>query len=524
MAKKKEKVEEEIPVDLKRFVALYVRGVERKLPAINALGIHGYVCSTLPIKRGYGLKQVKTTPKGYRADPDLAQTTVEKVFDFRMYRTGVFHEVGDFLLGLSKVLVDLAEKLAGQDCLSICLVTQDKKKEGILKTGLPYMATHDYKNRQGQAVPYREEAEACWAALKKVEDVGIRFEVVFEEEADSNSIGSVASKMNAETALTWGIKVGPVEQVNSALEESVPERYWNYSAERDPFLRKSRLIFVTNTVNPRDSDYHYLLDFDQVSKKKDETHKREIEVGQRLPTAALAVIKKVGIDPVIAEIVDEQTRYTPAHEQRMGVIFLNNLYAPKTHKLAVDTGARYLRPDGIVLNLLAPNDDPITHELYPPRQALRLLNDYAELESVLKAVLKAHDEDTIGNHVQLDIPGYGETQVTRVTKKFYTATEDAKGKSQVKLAKGVDIPNTKIFLDTTYPHLKEKGQFQSIGLAIGIDTPVRNSMSAMASEETEVYFVTTIVSECLIAYQTVFVTSEGAGIFTGHYCRYLYSL
>ena len=520
MAKKKE--EEQIPVDLKRFVAIYARGLDRKLPAVHAFGIHGYLCSTLPIKRGYGLKQVRTTPKGYVTNPDLIQTTVEQVFDFRMYRTGVHHEAGDFLLGIARVLNDLVDKLKDRDCLSICLVTTESKKMALLKSGLPYMATHNYKNRQGQEVPYRTEAEACWAALKKVEDAGIIFEMVQDEGTDN--IGAVAAKLNAETALTWGIKVGAVEDTNSALEESPPERYWNYAADRDPFLNKSRLVFVTNTVNPRDTDFHYLIDFDQVSKKKDEHHKREIEVGQRLPTAALSVIKKVGIDPVIAQVVDEQVRYTPAHEQRMGVMFLKNLYSPKTHKLVSDTGARYLRPDGLVLNLLAPNDDPVTHELYPPRQALRLLHDYAELESILKAVLRAHDEGIIGSHAVLDIPGYGDAQVTHVTKKFYTVTEDAKGKSICKLAKAADIPNSKITLDTVYPHLKEAGKVQSIGLAIGIDTPIRNAMAAMAGEETEVYFVTNIVSERLIAYQTVFVTSEGSGIFTGHYCRYLYSL
>lgn len=512
----------ELAAPITRFAVIYIKTVESKAPLLSAAGGHIYVCSTTPIKRGYGLKQVKTTPTGYRVAPELEQTQVEGIIDVRCHKSGAVSVPEAFLLGLFNSLEALKPELEGKGFLSIALVGADKRLFSLVENGLKYYVKHEFKNKQGQEVPYPALVQSVYDLIESIKAMGIEFSTVIDDSADS--LGHVQALRNAETALTWGLKTYKFEDYWCASEASPPERYWNYQHSRDPFFNKSRMIFVTNTPTPSECDYHYLIDFDQVSKKKDETHKREIEIGQRLPTAALSVVKKVGVDKAIDDLVKEHTRYTPDNEQRMGVLFLKNMYAPATHKLINDTGGQFARPSGLVLNLLAPNHDALTHELYPPRQAFRLLTDFALLEQLLKAVLTAHDEGLMDRnpHV-LDIAGYGDMTVQRVTQTFYNSTEDAKGKPTYKLAKAADIPNSKIALLTPYPDTKDKTKMQSINLAIGIDTPIRNAMSAMAGEDTEVYFCTAIVSERLISYQTVFVTSEGAGIFSGHYCKFVYA-
>jgi hypothetical protein len=94
----------ELAAPITRFAVIYIKMVESKAPLLAAAGGHIYVCSTTPIKRGYGLKQVKTTPTGYRVAPELEQTQVEGIIDVRCHKSGAVSVPEPFLRGLLNTL------------------------------------------------------------------------------------------------------------------------------------------------------------------------------------------------------------------------------------------------------------------------------------------------------------------------------------------------------------------------------------------------------------------------------------
>jgi hypothetical protein len=149
----------------------------------------------------------------------------------------------------------------------------------------------------------------------------------------------------------------------------------------------------------------------------------------------------------------------------------------------------------------------------------------AELESILVRTLELmeHEKgDVEGKTFQA--PVFGEVTVRDVTSVFYDFSTDAKGKVTAKLSKAAEIQNSTIDLETVYPDLKDGSKKQVIKATLGTDTPIRNAMAAMADPDTKVLLTTSVVSEKLLAYQTIFIYKGDAAIFSGHYSRIIYSL
>ena len=519
---KKEAVAEEEPVN--EFAAFYVS--ESSWPGQNlfGVGVHGYVVTDTKAKRGYGLKKVVPTPKGFKDDGKMELQIIREVIDIRAPLSKPEHTqtVANCLLRGVVLALEYTAQLEEMP-KSVCVLIPRKNLALFMTKGYPKAIADGYVDGKGNPLAFKEVLDSFVRVQELLTSKGCK--VSIEYVSPDQAKGLPVSKANANDAVLAAQKEKG-EEMEAHCIVSPPEGYWNHDHGRHPLLGKSRMIFKMADKKVMENDHVFLMDFDKASKKKEHLHKLEIEVGQLLPSASYCVAKINSLDPIIAAIQEQHTNYLDTRVERLGVLFLDAVFKPGAHSVMQKVGADYLHSTTYVTDLLDSYGAMFTHELNPARQAHRAWNTYLDMQSIVQHFLADRDKrlkegtgDQIKGCREFFTP-YGIFMSTTITSQFIDVTEDAKGRPVYKASKQVETPNTSLKVDAFYlDEASEEVRQASVTLSIGIDMPKRNAIAAMASGEFEAYVLVRQDTPFTVRHYVVVTNGDEYGIWAAPFAN-----
>lgn len=554
----------------KLFASFYIQVVNQNHPQASGVGIHGFTADPTPSKKGYGIKRIIATEAGYidlaeqqaerreiqlglrteirAAVRDVAmaaaakavgvepavfkatleaesgpfqekagdppQPCLENMYDMRIPYKGPHNEARLVVDAVDRVLhlmMTLEEKPA-----SICIVLPTLAYSRLFGKNLDKVIKAEFKDKEGNVLPYVEELRRVILKLTMCaedDDIVVRF----HHDNPEGSFGREHAYLNAQDGMTAAIK----DSSEWGDCDVVPAQgYWSYKSERSPWLNKARMLCVTPedlSIDLLKERFFYLIDHE--SNKQD----KESSIGQTLPHISMSVVKLKDPDGVMDNVILEQATRTPRGEQRLFLMMMDNLYRPSTHQQLYRHGADYLRVPGITIDLTDSREVEVTHELYPPRQAFRALSKMDDLEGLLKHAASTLDLEGMLPRSSFRSKKYGWIEMTRITDRFFTTTTNEKGKEVYGITKDVDMPNTTVDVQGYYPADPERGYGSQdtlkFALTIGMDTPKRNALAALAGEGIQAYLLTSMETDISIAYHVVIVKGEEMGIWTTPYAN-----
>lgn len=515
---------EAAPIDA--YSVFYVQTVTDPFLKIRGLGVHGYEATTQVAKRGYGIKQVIISAKGYLHDSEDAQATLRHLYDVRAPFAEPVNETQVILEGVAHSLrlfqdaackpIDHAQHIPPAKMVTVILPTRQLHQ--VLSKHLIALEQKGFIGKDGQPLPYKATLQRILELQRELEAAGKH--VRYQQTVPEGSLGEEHALDNAKDAVFYGAKGGVGD---GDVTISVPEGYWNYKSDRSPFLNKSKLLTLTNS--PRQAEgqlrYLHLLEYDATAKKKEDVHKKDIEVGQYLSTTSMSVVRLKAVDPVIDQLLDLQDEITPKGEQRLTLSYLDNVFRPGVHQKLTNTGMRFIHSTAITADLSDAQGNQLTHELYPPRMAFRAWHKLHEMEQLLKDFEQARSK-LINSWVSTAFTsnGFGCVTATDITDLFFTSETNEKGKTTYGITNAVETPNTSVLL-TSYvaPAPGDVLRALKLRLTIGMDTPKRNALAAMAGEGVKAYVLVHFETELSVAHHVVISCQEEAGIWTSPYAN-----
>ena len=475
-----------------------------KFPMNYGIGIHGYVLSQEIAKKGYGLKKTIATDKGYVVGSEEKQRVIDHIVDIRQGFPGAHNDSGLIIQAANHVLNYV---LSNEGNLgSVHLVAPSTTYQRLLNSGVSKLRDNNWVGRNGEAAPFKEHAEAFLRAIETLREKGVK--VSFDSQDVANQ-GFTSAKTNAVDMLVAVVKNGSSDP---ECNVAPPEGYWNYTTGRHPLLPRSKLLFVTNTALPEGRRYFHMVDYEAGTKKKEEVHKRDIEVGQRLASTALTVSTLDQVDPVIDLLIEEQNKYTPIGERRVGLLFLDGVYKPSVHQRLMANGTAYIRPNGLTIDLVDSQLTMLSHELYPPRQALREVDNLSQLEVLLKEVVEATEGKELAEPKHLVSMARGDVLVCDITSFVFSVKEDDKGKKKYGVTPEMEVPNTSLDVQAFYRNGEGKCVPYAVKLSIGMDMPKRNTAAALAGDDVRAYLVSHMESEMSVGHEVVLIKGTESGI------------
>lgn len=514
-------------VPIEAYSVFYVQTATDPFLKVRGLGVHGYEATTQVAKRGYGIKQVIISAKGYLNDSEDAQATLRHLYDIRAAFAEPVNETQVILDGVLHCLrlfqdaackpIDHAQHIPPAKMVTVILPTRQLHQ--VLSKHLIALEQKGFVGKDGQPLPYKATLQRILELQRELEAAGKH--VRYQQTIPEGSLGEEHALDNAKDAIFFGAKGGVGD---GDVTISVPEGYWNYKSDRSPFLNKSKMLSITNT--PRTLEGHarylYLLEYDATAKKKEDVHKKDIEVGQYLSTTSMSVVRPKTVDPVIDQLLDLQDQVTPKGEQRLTLTYLDNVFRPGVHQKLTNTGMRFIHSTAITADLSDAQENQLTHELYPPRMAFRAWNKLQEMEHLLKDFEQARSKVPNDDWVTLPFTsnGYGCVAATDITDLFFTSETNEKGKTSYGITNAVETPNTSVVLNSFFTQaVGAPLQPLTLRLTIGMDTPKRNALAAMAGEGVKAYVLVHFETELSVAHHVVISCQEEAGIWTSPYAN-----
>lgn len=296
----------------------------------------------------------------------------------------------------------------------------------------------------------------------------------------------------ADVLATRGITLGR----NGNFEEHIliagGKGYWNPSADYDRFLNEGRWFFQMSPSAPKQDD-------GRITYYLGNTAMEDPDHGVPDASVNYAVVKLKDHDPVL-EAVEARTRQLADNNMMHQLVVgrLDTLFNPSVYTTVMSSGVNWLyRKDARRLDLWSSDKIAVTQEIKPVRKSYLLATTFNFIEETLleaEAVINGKNEE----HVVL----------TEITNSIYEAQLSSK-KAVVKVAPSIDNGDGFIHVVIRNPI---DGQDIKIPLSIGIDTPKRNMLAAIAAEDVKVWVVAWKESAMAFRYATLVRAGDRIGL------------
>lgn len=457
-------------------------------------GFHGYrFIPDLP-KQGSGCPKGILTEKGY-SNKDPNSGNKHPIVTILKYVDGF----GSILDGTNNV----AELVAATEALKYVLDNQPKSvlifiDSKYVINGLMQWSDNWIKNNWKKPDGTEYSNKELWIPLidikNQILEQGIQLDVQWVK-GHSDDIGNDL----ADELATWGKTLARKKMEYRNIRESEGKGYWNKTFTYNRMIDKSSWYFnsyhpcavtVDAVQTPQGQYIYYLGD-----------HGPDVaDVGKAVSDSSFSVLYLKEMVGELAVVRDYQNQLNEHNFKNLVVGKVGNILSSNTMEVINHYGNSLLSNDHSNKNIIL-NDSLLTVELKPPLLAKKAVDSLIYLESLLVGFI--------------DNPERAGLVVTEITDIFYSA--EIKGKKSVtKLLPEINSSLKKINIKGKYNTLKNVGEIE-VPLILGIDTPGRNALSALAEFDPRFYLITWKESENAFRYATVLEANGDIGIWAGVY-------
>lgn len=475
----------------------YTDGGSRPNGSFMGWGFHGYVYKDEKPKKGTGIPTHYPTGIGYELKTEKDTETkpeVKPLYYVDGYGCQTEH-------GSNNLAELLAANLATTKALDFNV------KKVLLKTDSEYIRKgvedwshswirNNWIKQDGTPVPHQNK----WLSLlKNIEslrnkDVSFKIEWVKGHTDKDPSRPEVLGNTIADRLAT----VGVMGSINGETREHVTikpaEGYWKSNIDKSPFFNHRSLYF--NTLDTGSTPGEYYLG----------NHGKDDDMlGKKMSDGAFAVVQLKEKEPII-ELIRDHQRFLSGPHDAIVILRLDCLFKQTTYEYIENYGRNaVVKKKHDRLDLCTLNNEPLTRELKPPKLAMRAI----EALSSLKAILL--------NFKNKDVEKY---QLTDITDLFYDKTTVVKPKSTI--IKTSIKPELGSGVISVPAIVKVDDKDIKITLTLGIDTPHRNNLKGMESEDVKVTLVTWKDAPGVLRYCTIVESNGDIGIWAGVYSNIVF--
>lgn len=479
-------------------MVLYTDGGCRPSRGFGGWGLHGYLYTTEPSKKGAGQADNYLTDLGYIRKvevDDMAQinqvTPIHYVDGFGSYQQEVTNNIAE----LTSAIQALAHAVNYAEVVDVLILADSEYVLKGITEYMPIWLSNNFTRRDGEPVAN----QGLWRDFVKVRDqliqrgVNVRFDWVKGHDPEQRFLGNTI----ADRLATLGVMASKRQVHFNQLMVSEADGYWKYDAEKHPMLTNRRCYF--NTISPKRVPGEYYLG----------EHGTDDELcGKRMSDGTFSVVRLAQPDQAIEQFFSMTEKMAQGRDALM-MIRLEQLFRPMTHKEITNYGeVAVVQPQKQRLDLNDLGDEPVSREFNPPRLALRVVLSMDELAVRLDQYLAGDKAVTV-------------TDLTPILYETVTKSKKVKGGGEEVTHHQVLRPEFVV----GYAALAVEANYEVEGvqktapvtLTLGIDSPDRNALKRLETMSPKVSLISWLESPTAFRYATVVEAGEDKGIWAGVY-------
>lgn len=478
--KKKELAIPDVPYG----AVVYTDGGCRPSKGFGGWGMHGYIYSDQPPKKGSGNTRQYLTDSGYV--PKLGNEKLTEIKPLH-YLDGY----GSFSQEVTNNIAEItaacraAEYLCKYDLKKVNILTDSEQVIKASKDWINIWKSNNWIKSDGMPVANRDHWERLDSSVQALRDKGTEVTFRWVRGHDGND-----GNERADQYATMGVLNSIDGKVRDEIDLQAADGYWSQSHDRNRLITHRALYFISreDTIVPGE---YYMGNHG----KHDEL------LAKRAADGCYAYVKVKEPDPVIEMARMKQIKVCEGNEH-IFILKLTKLLSNEVYNDMMKWGDVCLyrknnnpRQRGY-LNLYYLDKEVVTEQLNPPLIAIRAI----ESVNVLKGLLMAW---------QSSDPSISSTDVTD---QFYEL--DDKKNNRLKEIYGPGFTSTKL------KALNFTGQHDEVEITLGIDAPERNTLKRLEKECPKLTVITWKESAEMYRYATIIQCGEDVGIWAGMYSNF----
>lgn len=467
-------------------------------PGFGGWGIHGYIYSSLPPKKGSGNSTQVPTASGYvpkaevKAGDQKEVKPLHYVDAYSSFPGFITNNVGE-IAGATNGFLYAAQ----HPIKKFTLFTDSKYVVEGSTQWMPAWKRNNWIKTDGQPVANKEHWLALSDAMEALKAKGVQTQVKWVKGHSIHLGNQLADKY-----ATIGNLYSRVGEHRTSFETQPPEGYWTPKNEKHPFISQRRIYFSTRDGSNVPGEYHL-----------GEHGKDDELLGKRMADGAYSFIALSQPEPFIELMRNKQTRLANGND---AIIMgrLDKLFEAETYRDFLRFGEicmhqpsakrldMHVLPHTRTAKLSEEEEklhgEPLTKELRPPLLAMRAVESVNLLHGIL---LNWKD---IANRTVVS---------TDVTPLFY----EQNAKDETVLKPEFIVGFSVMTLNAAYETDKKQKATAPVELYLGVDLPARNYLKRLEKLDPHIHIVTWRESETSFRHATVIQSGSDYGIWAGMY-------
>lgn len=478
-------------------------------------GVHGYFFKEEKAKQGTGLSNALPTPFGYKMrESGVPEITLTHYVD----ASGTLIGEATNNQAEIKALTAAMEMIRDHNIKSAILLSDSQHALQGAGEWMIGWAKNNWIKKDGQPVGNLEFWRDCHTVKTQLDEkeVNLRLQWVKGHNGD---LGNYMADRGATFGVFRGRNNLSREVVPDIIEYCEAKGYWTDKAQHPRFFSHPNWYFAAGSEESNRTEdglhIYYLGDVREKAKGKKNNKEDENEelFGKRIADATFSVLYLKEPEPVLELIRDYVSRMGGDQYQALSIGKLRTIFNPEVYAEILKFREAGLKYDQVQHRLTLwdhgepdLNDNVIDHtlarDIRPARLAYRAIDALRALEAVLLEYLKPSTNTQIRS--------------TDLTSLMYESIT-SKSKTTVKLRPHVTSTLRSINVEAGYATADNGTGQTKMTLTLSLDLPDRNTLAAIADENTKVTLLTWPESEHAIRYAVVIETDGGVGIWSGIY-------
>ncbi len=458
-------------------------------PNVAGWGVHGYLYLNEPAKQGTGMAVGLPTPTGYdmkgKGKPDI--TITHYVDGFGSITHEATNNVAELTAGLQALKLI---KNTGLD--HACLVMDSQYvQQGFDQWMVPWSKS-GWRKRDGQSVANAD----LWKQMLELKTELTSNGVGFSTRWVKGHSGEVGNE-RADSLATAGKTAARNQTPHESLQVMDAKGFWSPKSERNRMFSLPNWYFALygeDKSDAPDGRHRYYIG----------TIRDDIElVGKPIADASFAVLFLKERDPVLDIVKAGTEEMKTGRPQGVFIAYLDHIFKPSFYNELLNFGRDLLLKDRRNRRLMDRTKKLVLHEADPPGLSFRLMDHLGNLEDRLRDYLKANPK----NHMRR----------TDITALLYEQSKSKK-KDSYKLRESITTATRALKVKGCYRSTSGEDKTLSFVLTMAQDLPDRNTLGALAGEQTKVTLVTWPESLRAVRFAVVIESNDGdLGIWAGPY-------
>lgn len=468
---------------------LYTDGGCKPSRGIGGWGVHGYFYYPEEARQGTGNSKVTPTPEGYKPGGGKPSITVTHYID----------GFGSLIPESTNNIAEMTAALRAMECafengIVHLLLKMDSAYTLDGMTSWMYgWARHGWTKPDGSEIANVELWKQLHEARQKLEQAGVTIKFM-KVKGHAGVFGNELADQNA----SRGIVAGRNGLTLDMLKVSDAKGHWNSKAERSRLFSHPNWFFgAQNEAEERSPDgrfVYYLGD----PREEDEL------LGKKIADATFSVLYLKEPESVLETIRKAVTAMGQGRYQGLSMGHLTHIFHSDVYPEIQSYGDALLARDYENQRLFTADNHLLTKEIRPARLAYHAIDALQALEQLLQEYLNPIEGSRL--------------RITDLTALLYESNTSKK-KPVYKLKSHVTSAMRSFKVGANYAIGGSGTGVEELTLTLGLDLPDRNTLAALAGEETKAMLLTWPESATAIRYATVIEADGDVGIWSGLYAN-----